>query len=142
MYTPSRQSTYHYDFGRWWSLEEAPWGSAWRDATWQVPALQPRSYAWMLGNDSNLWFQLSPIPDATYRVRLHLFAWVSLEAKNELAISINGSSIPLSWVDAATVDAPVPRDVLKPGLNELRFSAPIDPKHGISLAVDWVEITP
>jgi hypothetical protein len=141
-YTPESRSTYHFDFGRWWSLEEAPWGSAWRDAEWQVPALQPRSYAWILGDESNLWFQLSPIPDAVYRVRLRLAAWISLEAKNAFAISINGSPIPLSWADPTTVDAPVPPGLLKPGLNELRVSAPSDPTLGISLAVDWVEVAP
>ncbi|MGO4389126.1 hypothetical protein AB4Y85_16475 [Microvirga sp. 2YAF29] len=142
MYTPNSQSTYHYDFGRWWSLEEAPWGTAWRDAGWRLPALRPRSYAWILGDESNLWFQLNPITDASYRIRLNLFAWVSLETKNALTISINGNPIALSWADLTTVDAPIPNGLLKSGLNELRFSAPIDPIRGVSLAVDWVEVAP
>jgi hypothetical protein len=141
-YTPDDRSTYRFDFGRWWSLEEAPWGSAWRDAEWQVPALQPRSYAWILGDEGNLWFRLSPVPDTVYRIRLRLAAWISLEAKNAFVISINGSPIRLSWADATTVDAPVPRGLLKPGLNELRISAPSSPTLGISLAVDWVEVAP
>ncbi len=142
MYKANSPSTYRYDFGRWWSLEEAPWGSAWRDSAWHLPALRPRSYAWILSNESNLWFQLNPIPDAVYRIRLHLFAWVSLESKSALMIRINGSPVLLSWTDPTTVDAPIPKGLLKPGLNEIRFSAPIDPAHGISLAVDWVEVAP
>ena len=140
-YTPPLQASYFYDFGRRWSLEEAPWGAGWQDAVWAPPALQPVSFAWMNAPHSTLWVPLTPT-GGRYRFRMRAYTWISQDAKNSLSVTINNQVLTLAWSSPDIVEAAVPAGMLKSGLNELLFSATVDPTYGISGAVDWISVAP
>ena len=141
VYHPPLRELYFFDFGRWWSLEDAPWGAGWRDTEWVVPAWQPISFAWINASQSRLWVPLTP-SGGRYRFRMRAFMTISTEAKDSLTASINGHNLTLDWVGSNLVEAPVPAEALKRGLNELLFSSKLHPDYGISVAVDWVSIAP
>ncbi len=139
---PAREDgSFRYDFGQWWSLEQAPWGAGWRDAEWNPPRLQPVSYSWMIAPEARLWFNLKPRPSA-YVLRVRVANWISASAKTELQFRLNGASLQPAWKGDFVVEAAVPAGTARPGLNELVLASPIDPVHGISLAVDRVELEP
>lgn len=134
-------ASYRYDFGDWWSLEQAPWGAGWRDAMWTVPSPAPRSISWMIAPTSRLWFRIIP-SDLPYVVRVKVAQAVSAEAQQGLAIAVNGRPLSLTEGERQVWEAEIPAGVLTGGRNELLLSAPLDPVYGVSVAVDWVEISP
>ncbi len=142
-YTPPARDdgSFHYDFGQWWSLEQAPWGGGWRDAEWNPPRLQPVSYAWMNAPEARLWFNLKPRPSA-YVLRVRVANWISGPAKTELRVRLNGNLLESAWKNEFVVEAPVDQAMIRSGLNDLLLSSPLHEQHGISLAVDSIELVP
>ena len=141
VYQPPLRASYFFDFGQWWSLEDAPWGASWRDAEWVAPQWQPISFSWINAPQSQLWVPFAP-SDGRYRFRMRVYMIISTEAKDSLAIFINGQKLALDWTGPNLVEAPVPAGALKRGLNDLLFSSKLHPDYGISVAVDWVSIAP
>lgn len=142
-YTPPAREdgSFHYDFGQWWSLEQAPWGGGWRDAEWNPPRLQPISYAWMIAPEARLWFNLEPRP-SDYVLRVRVASWISGPAKTELRMRLNGQLLETTWKNEISAEAVVDKSLIRSGLNELILASPLHEQHGISLAVDRVEVVP
>lgn len=140
-YSPPRDVRWQFDFGTWWSLEDAPWGAGWRDAEWNPPAWEPLSYAWMIGETSRLWAPLDPRP-GQYLFQMRVYNWISAEAKDKLRVSINGHEVPVRWENERHVFGYFDGQILRQGLNDVTLSSKSHPVHGISLAVDWVRLEP
>jgi hypothetical protein len=134
-------SSFHYDFGKYWGLDDPPWGGGWRDEEWNLPSLNPVSWSWMIAPEANLWFKIKPQP-GHYYLRMRLYYWISQNAKKSLTISLNGETLEAKPVDDRDLQADFNSSILKPGLNELRLKADQDPQNGLSVAVDWVNIGP
>lgn len=140
-FSPGGLDRFHFDFGTWWSMEVAPWGSGWRDAGWTVPAISPASYSWMTSSDARLWFELEPRRE-NYRLKVLALNAISSEAEAEFSAKINGTDIGLVEIEPLNYRAEVPATLLKKGRNELIFSAPLDKTYGQSIALDWVDLAP
>jgi hypothetical protein len=134
-------SSVHFDFGKYWGLDDAPWGGGWRDEEWSLPSRNPVSWSWMIAPEANLWFKIKPQP-GRYSLRMRLYYWISENAKKSLTISLNGETLETKPVDNLDLQADFNSSILKPGLNELRLKADQDPQNGLSVAVDWVNIGP
>src|SRR6185312_13760708 len=140
-YEPPRSASYRYDWGTWWSLEDAPWGAGWNDTAWAAPAWTPRSYAWMHSPQARLWVPLAPVGHP-YQLRVRFYAWASQTARDSLAISVNGKPVHLYRQKEDTAIAEVPAADLVSGLNDVTFTVALNPKAGISGAMDWMALTP
>jgi len=134
-------SSFHYDFGKYWGLDDVPWGGGWRDEEWNLPSLNPVSWSWMIAPEANLWFKIKPRL-GRYSFRIRLYYWISQDAKNSLTISLNGNRLDAKPVNADSLQADFDSSMLKSGLNEIRLKADQDAKNGLSVAVDQVIIQP
>ncbi len=140
-YAPARARSWRFDFGSWWSLEQAPWGGGWRDAEWNPPSWRPKSCSWMISNPARLWVPIEPMNSA-YKIRMRVCYWASQDAKNELSVKLNGVSVSMQWEDNFVASGEFDGGLLTADLNELLIYSPLHPTLGISVLVDWVEILP
>lgn len=131
---------FDYDFGTWWSLEDAQWGVGWRDAEWQL-GLRPRSFSWKQNDFASMSFRLRP-SRAPYRFELELLTWVSQEAHDAIKVTLNGHHVPVTWPTPLELKGIVDQAWLKDGINELTLVSPIEPGQGVDLAVDRIALYP
>jgi hypothetical protein len=134
-------SSVHFDFGKYWGLDDAPWGGGWRDEEWNLPSLNPASWSWMIAPEANLWFQVKP-QGGRYTLIVRAFTWISQTAKDSLIVNLNGRDLDARWTDGKTLQADFDSSILFTGLNELRLKAEQDSQNGLSIAVDQISIRP
>ena len=131
---------FDYDFGTWWSLEDAQWGVGWRDAEWQL-GLRPRSFSWKQNEFASMSFRLKPSP-APYGFELELLTWVSQKAHDAIKVTVNGHEVPVTWSSPFKLKGVVDQAWLKDGVNELALVLPIKAGQGVDLAVDRIALYP
>jgi hypothetical protein len=131
---------FEYDFGKWWSLEDAQWGVGWRDAEWTL-GLQPRSFSWKQNDFASLSFILRP-DKSSYEIELKLLTWVSRDAHDSINVRINGHDVPVTWSTPHDLTGIVEYSWLNEGVNELSFISAVDASQGVDLAVDRVTVQP
>jgi hypothetical protein len=134
-------SSVRFDFGRYWGLDDAPWGGGWKDEEWYLPSVNPVSWSWIVAPEANLWFKIRPQP-GRYTFRMRVYLWISHDAINSLRISLNGNNLEVKPIEDHVLQADFNSSILGSGLNEIRLKADQDPKNGLSVAVDWVSIRP
>lgn len=137
---PTR-ATFQADFGKYWGLDDAPWGAGWRDEEWNLPSRNPRSWSWIISPTANLWFQIKP-QDGRYILEVRVYSAISQTAQDSLSVSLNGRDLQAHWSDGQTLMARFDSSILTPGPNELRLSATQDSQTGLSVAIDQVSIRP
>ncbi len=133
-------ASFDYDFGRWWGLDDVPWGSGWREIEWNVPSTDPRSWSWISAPEANLWFQITPKP-GLYTFRMKAFTWMPGESKTSLIAYLNGTALNAKW-SGDNFQAEFDGSLLKQGLNEIRFQSVVSQENGLSVAVDRMTIEP
>lgn len=131
---------FDYDFGIWWSLEDAQWGVGWRDAEWQL-GLRPRSFSWKQNEFASISFRLKPSP-APYHFELELLTWVSQVSHDAIKVTLNGHEVPVTWSTPFEMKGVLDQVWLMEGVNELTLVSPIDPGQGVDLAVDRIALYP
>lgn len=134
-------ASFRYDFGRWWSLEDVPWGGGWRGTEWIPPPKEIVSYSWMVEPQSNLYFRVKP-EKSDYRVAMRVMASISPEGRSTLALSINGTSIQYTWTEPEVLSGTFDGSLLTDGMNELKLTATSGNEFPITNAIDWIEIEP
>jgi hypothetical protein len=134
-------ASFNYDFGKYWGLDDAPWGEGWRNEEWNLPSLDPVSWSWMVAPEANLWFKIKAQP-GRYSLQMRLFSWISPDAKNSLTISLNGTKLDVKPVGVQNLQADFDASLLNSTLNEIRLKADQDPENGLSIAVDRIRILP
>jgi len=85
-------SSFHYDFGKYWGLDDAPGVEAGGMKNGIYRSLNPLSWSWMIAPEANLWFKIKPQP-GRYYLRMRLYYWISQNAKKSLTISLNGETL-------------------------------------------------
>jgi hypothetical protein len=142
-FVPVAGSSWRYDFGDWWSLEQAPWGAGWRDPQWRPPTFRspPLSYSWMMAPVTRLWFELEPGPQ-DFVLSVRVFDAVSERARQGVSAAVNGAPVRLLLVRNGILAGSIPPGVLKRGRNSLELSAPFSPGSNGSVAIDWVDVRP
>jgi hypothetical protein len=133
--------SFQADFGKYWGLDDAPWGGGWKDEEWNFPSRDQVSWSWMIAPEANLWFQVKP-QAGRYTLVVRLYSWISQAAKDSLAVSLNGRDLDARWTDGKTLLADFDSSILTSAPNELRLRAKQDPQTGLSIAVDQVSIRP
>jgi hypothetical protein len=133
-------ASFDYEFGRWWGLDDVPWGSGWREEEWKLPSLDPPSWSWISAPDTNLWFKINPV-SGRYTFRMKAFTWMPGEPKDSLTVHLNGTALNAIW-SGGIFQADFEGSLLKQGLNEIRFRSVVSPLNGLSVAVDRVSIEP
>jgi len=132
---------FRFDFGKWWSMDEPIPGAGWVDSTWIVPALQPRSFAWINEPQSTLLFRIAPRSEP-YLMQLGLAQVMSESTKMSLKAFLNGHPLPYKWLDDMHAEGKIDPTWLKEGINELLFLTDMDPNHVFSLGVEYVNVVP
>jgi hypothetical protein len=132
---------FQYDFGRYWSLEEAPMGGGWNDAEWDPPSWEPQSSAWMHAPRAAMWFMLSS-QRGKYRLQVRLRAFTSAEAKARLAVRLNDVLVATHWENETTLTAEVDGATLQAGLNRIEFDDAASDPAGLSASFDRIELLP
>jgi hypothetical protein len=136
------QASWRFDFGDWWSLEEVPYGSGWRQSEWLGNGLEHRSVAWKVSPEASLYLQLQPIA-RPYVLRGVFTDFVNGDIRNSMRAMINGQQVDLEWAEGGRFEAAVPQGVLTSGRNELILKSPVEPKLlGLSARLDWVALDP
>ncbi len=134
-------SSVRFDFGKYWGLDDAPWGSGWREEEWNLPSRNPVSWSWMTMPEANLWFKINP-EKGRYILKVRLHFWISQAAKDSLSVKLNGKMLQARWIDEKTLETNFDSSILISGPNELRLQAEQDAEMGVSVAVDQVTIRP
>lgn len=138
---PRNGASARWDFGRWWSIDDPAPGAGWRGIEWSPNFFNPISLNWKNERLSSLRLELEPIV-ADYYVRGRTLYWTFEGAKENVFVSVNGKRSKALWSNPTTFEAKIPADALVNGGNDILIDSPVDPKTGLSLAFDWLEIAP
>jgi len=118
-------TSYRWDFGKWWSLDEPIRGAGWGDASWSGRWLRHDASTWKTQPASRLLFELEPT-DRPYTL---VGQWKSIETaaiRNSMRVKINGIETALQWAPAQRFSAAIPPGALQKGTNVVEFDAVVD----------------
>jgi len=136
----AEQSSYRWDFGRWWSMEQPIQGYGWREAEWDVRYFFHRASAWKTLEHSSLLFQLKP-DDRPYVIEGKFETIISEPIRESIAIRINGQDLMHRWMENGKFIAFIPQGILKYGKNRVEFNSATDANYyGLSARLDWYEV--
>lgn len=138
------RESYRYDFGRWWSLEQAPHGRGWRDAEWfSSSKFEKVSAAWANMTEASLVFDLAP-RNSMYMVKGRIHAIAPGVDPDGISIAVNGRPAHgLNWINPNEFYTYVPAGEFTSGRNEIVFHTPVDMDfYGWAISMDWVRIAP
>lgn len=133
---------YRWSFGDWWSLEQPTRGYGWREAEWKPEGSRHTSLAWKTAPVAAVNFALAPAGNA-YSLRGRFGAFASEAIRQDITALINGHAVKLTPGPDGSFSADIPTQWLRAGINEFALRAPVDQAYyGLSLQLDWFEITP
>ena len=134
------QSSYRWDFGRWWSMEVPIHGSGWREAEWEVNHFFHRAMAWKSQGISSLLFKLAPT-NKPYVLRGEFDSIVSESIRNSIHIRLNGHDLEYHWIMGNKFETLIPDNALRRGLNRVEFNSATDANYfGLSARLVWLEV--
>ncbi|PPU38650.1 hypothetical protein [Xanthomonas arboricola] len=138
-----REASFRWDFGRWWNLDVPAPGRGWQDAQWQPEGpVEQASFSWNVVENPWLQFRLKP-SSGMYRVRGKVMSIAPGIHPEELAVSVNGHVVRLSWLTANEFYGELPSSFLKDGNNRATFVLPVDNhSSGFGMAFDWIKFAP
>ncbi len=117
---------YHWDFGKWWSLEKPIRGTGWLEAEWTGDWLSHHASSWKYLVDSRLLFELEPKPvDYDLLVRFEVILTPAI--KSSIRARLNGMPLEPVWqTGEESFVAKVPRDALRSGTNTLHIESALE----------------
>lgn len=138
-----QETSFRWDFGRWWNLDVPAPGRGWQDAQWQHEGpIEHGSFSWTVVENPWLQFQLKPT-GRVYRVRGKVMSIAPGIHPEKLAISVNGHVVPVRWLTSNEFYGELPSSFLKDGNNRATFLLPVDNhSSGFGMAFDWIKFAP
>jgi hypothetical protein len=135
-----RYDQFHWNFGKWWSLEVVVRGTGWRAPEWNSHGFFHQSAAWKVQDKGALYFNMSPSPGP--HVLSGKFRGFASEAiRRGMAIHLNGVTLPFQWEKGNGFQADIPAGVLRSKNNEIVFQSVSDPKYyGLSAMLAGFDI--
>lgn len=139
---PQPTNSYHWQFGKWWSLEMPIRGNGWREAEWQVNSFFHQSSAWKAQKEADLQFDLIP-KGQEYKLHLYLNSILNDAIRASIKIRINDYEIAYRWVNHDEIEATLPTKDLIKGVNTLTFDSKTDEQtYDLSFRLVSVDLFP
>jgi hypothetical protein len=134
------ESTYRWDFGKWWSLEQPTQGSGWREAEWSQGYLHHDAAAWKSQEKSSLIFNINP-SDQLYEVAGTFDLVRNASIRESMRVLVNGDELPIRWATASNFSASIPKGLLRHGTNVLELNSAVDKDYyGLSARLTSIEV--
>jgi hypothetical protein len=138
----SQRHASSFSFGRWWSMDPPVRGYGWRGVEWDTAQAHPTAFAWKLGTNASLFFDLVPKQEE-YLLQVKFAAFSSEKIRDALRISLNGTDVECRWLSFHQCEAHMAPGILHAGANEIAFISPIDPDYyGLSLSLTTFSLVP
>ncbi|MFJ3521371.1 hypothetical protein ACIPO9_02745 [Pseudomonas sp. NPDC090203] len=126
------KSSYHWNFGDWWSMELPIAGTGWRPAEWTVNNFHHDAVAWITSDIATLNFKFTP-NDRIYRLSGEFTDFINSHVREGLTMSINGENVPITWTAPGEFSGAVPVGALRSGVNTLSIYSKTDKnQYGLS----------
>lgn len=123
-----RHDQFHWNFGKWWSLDVVVRGTGWREPEWNSHGFFHQSAAWKVQDKGSLYFDMSPSP-GPHVLSGKFNAIVNQAVRRSMAIHLNGVTLPIHWEKDNAFQADIPAGVLRSMNNEIVFQSISDPKY-------------
>lgn len=137
-----RYDHFHWDFGKWWSLEIVVRGTGWREPEWNPQGFFHQPGAWKVQDKGALYFDMSP-GSGPHVLSGRFNAIVNDAVRRSMAIRLNGVTLPFQWLPGDAFQAEIPAGVLRANDNEIVFQSLSDSKYyGLSAGLVDFDIRP